>query len=231
MRHNYPQMQAWIGMSEGGYVNNPKDPGGATDRGITQRTYDAWNDRLGKSRRPVRGISKAEAERIIESQYFDTVRADKLPSGLDYAVADYSVNSGPRRAAMDLQRSLGMTGKAVDGIVGNHTLAAAAKADVAKVIVNLCNRRMSFLKRLSHWRYFKNGWTARVMGNVPGVQTDDIGVIDRAVRLSRENGAKIPAPRFSVPGKAFEGGESLLTLLLNLIQSFFEQVTSKGRTS
>lgn len=58
MKQNQAVVLGWIGLSEGGYVNYPKDPGGATDRGITQRTYDAWNRLHGRPLRPVRGISK-----------------------------------------------------------------------------------------------------------------------------------------------------------------------------
>ncbi|MXD08468.1 glycosyl hydrolase 108 family protein, partial [Escherichia coli] len=61
MKSNLTQIQEWIGMSEGGYVNHPSDPGGATDRGITQATYDSWNRRKGVSMKTVKGISKQEA--------------------------------------------------------------------------------------------------------------------------------------------------------------------------
>ncbi|EEX09638.1 secretion activator protein [Ruegeria lacuscaerulensis ITI-1157] len=227
MRSNYPQIQDWIGLSEGGYVNHPEDPGGATDRGITQRTYDAWNDRLGRPRRTVRGISKAEAEKIIEFQYLDAVRADVLPSGLDYAMGDYAVNSGPAKAAMDLQRVLGVR---VDGVIGLQTLAAVQAANTQDVIVKLCQRRMSFLKSLRTWRVFGKGWTRRVMGDLPGVQTGDIGVIDRAVRMARESGQPIPAPKQSAPGKAEPGTERLFALILQFIQRLFQSLTSKGQT-
>lgn len=218
MRGNYPQIQAWIGLSEGGYVNHPEDPGGATDRGITQRTYDAWNRRQGKALRSVRGISKDEAERIIEFQYMDAVQADKLPSGLDYAVADYSVNSGPGRAAKELQRVLGVK---ADGVIGLNTLEAVDAANTQEVIIAICNRRMSFLRGLRHWNTFKGGWTRRVMGDKPGVQTGDIGVIDRAVRMARGTSQFIPAPKQAAPGKALEGAERFITKIMNFLATIF----------
>ena len=116
MKQNQAVVLDWIGLSEGGYVNHPKDPGGATDRGITQRTYDAWNRLHGRPLRPVRGISKDEANAILVSQYFAPVKFDQLPSGLDYAVVDFAVNSGTSRAAKELQKLLGV---AADGIIGN----------------------------------------------------------------------------------------------------------------
>jgi lysozyme family protein len=219
MRENYPQIQAWIGLSEGGFVNHPKDPGGATDRGITQRTYDAWNRRSGRPRKSVRGISKAEAERIIEFQYMDAVRADALPSGLDYAMSDYSVNSGPGRAAKDLQRVLGVK---ADGVIGLETLAAVASENTQDLIVSLCRRRMTFLKRLRHWGAFGKGWTRRVMGDQPGVQSGDIGVIDRAVRMTRQT-PSIPAPKRAAQDKAKEGSESLIAVILNFINALFKR--------
>jgi lysozyme family protein len=200
MRENYSQIQAWIGLSEGGYVNHPHDPGRATDRGITQATFDAWNRMHGKPRRAVRGISKAEAEEIIAHQYLDKVQADKLPSGLDYAVADYAVNSGPSRAAKDLQRELGVT---ADGVIGVQTLAAVKEVEVTELILGLCQRRMRFLRSLKTWKHFGKGWSRRVMGDQPGVQTGDNGVADRALRMV--HGVQvIRPPKVSGPGKATE---------------------------
>ena len=214
MRENYSQIQAWIGLSEGGYVNHPHDPGGATDRGITQATFDAWNRLNGKPQRAVRGISKAEAEEIIAHQYLDKVQADKLPSGLDYAVADYAVNSGPARAAKDLQRELGVT---ADGVIGVHTLAAVKEAEVTKLVLGLCQRRMRFLRSLRTWKHFGKGWARRVMGDLPGVQTGDTGVADRAFRMA--HGVQIiPAPKVAAPGKAPENAPlSFWAFLLSLI--------------
>ncbi len=135
---------------------HPRDPGGATDRGVTQRTFDAWNLKQGKPKRPVRWITKHVVEQINEFQYLDAVRAADLPAGLDYAMADYAVNSGPGRAAKDLQRTLGVQ---VDGVIGVQTLAAVTKADTAGLIQHLCKRRMRFLGGLKHWDTFKGGWT------------------------------------------------------------------------
>lgn len=190
MKQNRAQVQKWIGLSEGGYVNNPKDPGGPTDRGITQRTFDAWRKKTGKPKAPVKGISKAEAEDIIAMQYMDPVGFDDLPSGLDYAMADYSVNSGPAKAVKDLQKIVGVS---ADGIMGTMTLAAVSRYEPGKLIVALCNRRMAFVRGLRTWGTFGKGWTTRIMGKVDGVQASDIGVIDRAMRMAQGD-AVIPAP-------------------------------------
>lgn len=198
MKRNETRVQAWIGLSEGGYVNNPRDPGGPTDRGITQKTFDAWNHRLGLPSRPVKGISKATAEAIIAAQYLAPIRFDDLPSGLDYALADYSVNSGPAQAARTLQRILGVE---PDGVIGAITLDAIKGRNVEALIVALCEARMRFLRGLKTWRTFGRGWAARVMGAEEGFQEADVGVIDRAVMLARDT-ASIPAPTVAAPAKA-----------------------------
>jgi lysozyme family protein len=209
MRENYPLILKWAGLSEGGYINHPSDPGGATDRGITQRTFDAWNRRHGLPKRSVRGISKVE--------YLDAVRADELPSGVDYAVADYSINSGPSQAVKDLQRVVGVK---ADGQIGPQTMAAVDAMDAAKIVVELCQRRLAFMKRLKHWPMFETGWKIRVMGKRDGVQTDDIGVIDRGVKLAR--GAKnIPEP--SPVGQAKAAPDEI-----TVTASIKDAITDKG---
>lgn len=144
---------------EGGYVNHAKDPGGATNKGITQKTYDAWNKRQNKPARGVKQITDAEVAAIYKAQYWDKVQADDLPTGLDYAVFDFAVNSGPARAAKFLQRIVGVS---QDGIIGAQTLAAAQGMVTASVIRKLCDDRLSWLKRLKHWGTFGKGWTRRV---------------------------------------------------------------------
>ena len=193
MRENRNQVIAWIGMSEGGFIDHPKDPGGRTNKGITQSTYNAWLRSKGRATKDVLNITKAEADLIVSEQYMDPVKFDGLPSGLDYAVADFSVNSGPARAAKELQQILGMTGAQVDGIIGDKTLAMIERTDLESLIIGYNRARMAYLRRLGTWKTFGKGWTARVMGQLDGFQSNDIGVIDRAVMLARGR-ASIPAP-------------------------------------
>jgi len=207
MKGNWNQIFEWVLATEGGYVNHPNDPGGPTNMGVTQRTYDAWTG-LHKS---VKRITKAEVRDIFEAQYFQKVMGDDLPSGLDYAVVDYAINSGPSRAVKALQRQLGVT---ADGIMGAQTLRAVTTSDipVAEMIVTYCTDRLNWMQRLKTWKHFGKGWSARVMGRVMGAQADDIGVIDRSIRLAR--GAKdIPAPVAVAPAKAV--GEEKLTATLS----------------
>ena len=144
---------------EGGYVNHPKDPGGATNKGVTQRTYDAWQARNNKPKRSVKQIQDAEVAAIYRAQYWDKVQADDLPAGLDYAVFDFAVNSGPSRAAKFLQRIVGVHD---DGIIGMQTLDAVSKFEVSSIIRKLCDNRLAWLKRLKTFSTFGRGWTRRV---------------------------------------------------------------------
>ena len=159
MKPNLEQALRLVLASEGGYVNDPRDNGGATNMGITQRVYDAYRQRKGIKPQSVRAISPDDVAAIYKRQYWDAVKADDLPDGLDYAVFDYAVNSGPKRAITDLQRVLGVK---ADGIVGNVTLAAASDGDVFALIDALCNRRMAFLQSLKTWKAFGRGWGRRV---------------------------------------------------------------------
>lgn len=178
-------IQDYILASEGGYVDHPKDPGGATNMGITHRTLSAWRKRP-VTKQDVRDLTRAEAMQIYEAQYWRTSGADRMPAGLDYAVFDYAVNSGPARAVKDLQRVLGV---GADGVVGAQTLAALDGKRVTTLIEELCARRLVFLKGLSTWGTFGRGWQRRV---------DEVR--DRAVRMTLE--LSTTAPSAPSPGKA-----------------------------
>ena len=144
---------------EGGYVDHPKDPGGATNQGITQRTYDEWRDYLGADRKGVRGISPDEVSQIYRARYWDAVKGDHLPDGLAYCVFDAAVNSGPARAVRWMQAALGVP---ADGVAGPQTLAAAQRCDVAGAIKSVCAARLAFMRSLKIWPTFGRGWAARV---------------------------------------------------------------------
>lgn len=147
---------------EGGYVDHPADPGGATNMGITRKTLARWRGispwwNLPKT--AVQTLDRSEAAQVYRASYWDLCRAAKMPPGVDLAVFDYAVNSGSGRAIRSLQKVLGV---GVDGLVGPLTLGAAARSDAAKTINALCDQRLGFLKALSHFPVFGRGWTSRV---------------------------------------------------------------------
>lgn len=221
MKGNTELVLSWLNLSEGGYVNHPDDPGGATNLGVTQRVYSAWLKSRGQPDRDVRHISQAEADRIFKDQYLAPVRFDDLPDGLDYAMADYSVNSGPVTAAKALQRILGVK---ADGHIGAVTMAAlpTAHLELAHLIEKLCNQRMAFLRGLRHWKTFGKGWTKRIEGAEIGYQIHDTGVRDRAVRmaLGRElQGRPVAHERAKAP----EDKVSPLAAILAALAAIFGQ--------
>ncbi|MFT0860921.1 glycoside hydrolase family 108 protein, partial [Ancylobacter sp. G4_0304] len=146
-------------VHEGGWSDHPRDPGGATMKGVTQRVYDGWRRRAGLKTRNVRQITDAELRAIYRVQYWVAVRGDDLPAGLDDCLFDAAVNSGAAQAAKWLQRALGV---AADGQIGEATLAALAGRDVASLIGEVCDRRLAMLRALSTWKTFGAGWSRRV---------------------------------------------------------------------
>jgi lysozyme family protein len=143
---------------EGGYVDHPDDPGGPTRHGITLRTLTRARGRP-VSPDEVRALGRAEAEAIYRTWYWDAIRGDDLPAGIDLAVFDAAVNAGPPRAARLLQEVLGLP---ADGTVGPVTLAACRDADAAALIRALGRARLDFLRRLRTWPVFGRGWRRRV---------------------------------------------------------------------
>jgi len=107
----------------------------------------------------VRAMTIDEAKAIYRDRYWNAMRGDDLPPGVDYCVFDYGVNSGVGRAAKVLQR---LVGAGVDGTIGDVTLAAVRSADAEQLINRICDERLAFLQGLSTWGVFGNGWGRRV---------------------------------------------------------------------
>ena len=163
MKENYAKSLAAVLAHEGGWSDHPLDKGGATMRGVTQAVYDAFRETRGLPLRSVRYITDSEVGIIYANQYWNKVKADDLPSGIDYAVFDFAVNSGPSRAIKYLQMCLGVS---ADGVIGPVTMAAAKQAEPRYVIMLLCDKRLAFLKSLSTWPTFGKGWARRVAENL-----------------------------------------------------------------
>ena len=145
MRATYDKALALLIADEGGYVNDPHDSGGETNYGITWRTYNAYRKRKGLSEQSVKGISMQEVHEIYRAQYANVIRYDHLPAGLDYAVFDFAVNSGTKRASKFLQA---IVGQRTDGVIGVQTLQAVedyvAQYGVEQLILRLCDNRLRF---------------------------------------------------------------------------------------
>ena len=155
MKENYPQALKQVLKYEGGYVDHPKDPGGPTNKGVTQAVYDNWRKSQNLSIQSVRAIADSEVAAIYKNLYWDRISGDLLPSGVDFAVFDFAVNSGVSRAAKTLQAVVGVT---QDGVVGPATI-QATKTYIAMTVTN---KRLAFMQSLSIWSTFGKGWSARI---------------------------------------------------------------------
>jgi lysozyme family protein len=161
MRANFDAALAAVLRHEGGWVNHPRDPGGATNKGVTQAVYDSWRVDHQLPKQSVRVITPAEVFAVYKRRYWDALQCDALPSGLDYCLFDFGVNSGIRRAAEFLQLEVDA---APDGKIGPATVAAAKAKPAAQLIDAICDSRMAFLKGLRTFAVFGKGWSARIAG-------------------------------------------------------------------
>jgi lysozyme family protein len=187
MQVNQAKALTRVLVYEGGKVDDPRDPGGRTNQGVTQRVYNAYRQRQGQPIRDVYLITPGEVAAIYDGQYWDKIKGDDLPGGVDFVVFDGAVNSGPVQAVKWLQRALGIK---ADGIVGSVTVQTCREhPDHDRLIADICARRMAFLKALRTWATFGKGWTTRV-ANV------------KATGQALASGSVGPQPVFSAAGAA-----------------------------
>jgi lysozyme family protein len=158
MKENFDAALKAILHHEGGFVNHPADPGGMTNLGVTKKVWEEW---VGHpvDEKVMRGLTPEIVGPMYKVKYWDKVRGDDLPEGVDYCVFDAAVNSGPGRAAKWLQ---GCVGVEQDGGIGPKTLAAVAAFDSKELVKDYAKRRLSFLSDLAHWGTFGKGWSRRV---------------------------------------------------------------------
>ncbi|TAZ20785.1 N-acetylmuramidase [Rhizobium ruizarguesonis] len=232
---NFEEALARVLVHEGGYVDDPRDPGGATNQGVTQRTYDAYRRSKKLSTRPVKLMTGPERNEIYRRQYWDAVQGDTLPDGLDYVLLDGAVHSGPKQSIKWLQRALGASYHGtVDGVIGLATFAALGDTtNYSALIDRICDRRLAFLKTLDGWPHFGNGWKRRV-ANVRAVAKADVLDIKNpstvlAVPLAGgEAKARIEDARRApskTPGDAATGGGLGGLTMAGILQTLQEQLT------
>ena len=163
MRQNFEQCLEWLLEHEGGFSAHKDDPGGVTMKGITANTYQKWlSETLGNDatvdEEAMRNIPDIHVEQIYREGYWDKISGDNLPSGLDWSIFDWAVNSGPGRSAKTLQRLVMVK---PDGGIGPKTLAAISEYDTARLIDDMYEKRQAFYERLKAFETFGNGWTRR----------------------------------------------------------------------
>jgi len=156
--NNWKQCFSLVLKNEGGYVDNNSDPGGATNLGCTKATWEAWvghpvtND-------DIKALMPNDVMPLYKAKYWDTIKGDDLPEGVDYAVFDFAINSGPSRAAKTLQSVLSVN---ADGQIGPATLNALEAANPREVATAVCEARLAFLQSLPTYDTFGKGWSRRV---------------------------------------------------------------------
>jgi len=161
VKDNFTSALSSVLAYEGGFSDDPLDPGGMTNLGVTRAVWSEWLGRPASVKEMTELTASAVAP-MYKRKYWDAVNGDELPDGIDHCVFDFAVNSGVGRAAKLLQSCLGVI--AVDGQIGPKTIAAAKAADAKKAIELYGLARLTFLKSLPHWSVYKNGWSIRVSG-------------------------------------------------------------------
>ena len=172
MERNFPEALVHTLQFEGGWSNNPNDPGGATMKGITQHTYNQYLGRPA-SQDELRNISDADVAAIYRKRYWDECLGDALADGLDFALFDAAVNTGPREASRLLQRIVGVP---ADGVLGPKSVAAVneyiAAQGLPKLIDAYTEARQAYYRLLPTYVHFGEGWRKR---------TDEVAVLAKGL--------------------------------------------------
>jgi lysozyme family protein len=158
MKENWDACFEMVLRHEGGFVNHPKDPGGMTNLGVTR---SAWQGFLNRdvTEAEMRALTPEAVKPFYKALYWDRIKGDVLPDGVDYAAYDLAVNSGPHRAAQYLQEIAGVT---ADGMIGPKSIEAIQSCDAKETADAICDMRLDFLKRLATFDTFGKGWSRRV---------------------------------------------------------------------
>jgi lysozyme family protein len=139
---------------EGGYVDHPNDPGGATKYGISRRSYPGED---------IAGMTLERAKAIYLRDFWGPAGCDAVPDALKFDLFDYAVNSGPKTAAKALQR---IVGAHPDGIIGPRTLLAISSRNPQALAARLLGARLQMMTDLPTWPSFGRGWARRIADNL-----------------------------------------------------------------
>lgn len=157
MKENFEKCLEMLLKHEGGFVNHPKDPGGMTNLGVTKKVYEEFVGRE-VDEKEMRALTPEDVAPLYKANYWDAVKGDDLPAGVDWACFDWCVNSGRKRPSKALQRAIGAI---PDGAIGPATLAKVAEASPKSIVVAIHDDRQAFYERLPTFGTFGKGWTRR----------------------------------------------------------------------
>ena len=157
MKSNFDKCLAMLLEHEGGYVNSKHDRGGMTNLGVTKRVYDDWIGRE-STEQEMRDLTPDDVAPIYKKNYWDLVKGDQLPAGIDWCAFDWAVNSGKSRPSKAIQRAVGAT---QDGAIGNQTLGLISEKDPKFIIDYVYTVRQAFYESLDDFKHFGRGWSRR----------------------------------------------------------------------
>lgn len=157
MKGNFEACLKFVLHHEGGWSDDPRDPGGATMKGVTLAVF---KEHLGRdaSKDELRNISDEHLGALYKSRYWDKSKCDDLKAGVDLSVFDLAVNGGVGRAAKILQRCVGAV---EDGVIGPKTMALVNEVPATVLINRFAKERREFYKSLKAFEHFGKGWLRR----------------------------------------------------------------------
>lgn len=158
MKSNFDYSLSVLLQEEGGVSEHAADPGGLTNLGVTKRAYEDYMGRK-VTADEMRALTPETAGPFYRKGYWQVIRGDSLPAGVDLCVFDCAVNSGPGQAGRFLQRAVGAL---ADGVVGDKTIMLVHATSPEKVIDSVCDQRLVMMRKLPTWGVFGTGWAARV---------------------------------------------------------------------
>lgn len=158
MHDHFPQFIERVLVHEGGFISHPRDPGGATNYGITERVARQWG-----YKGAMRELPRDTAIAIYRLNYWTPIKGDQLPPSVAFQVLDAGINHGVNRAAMWLQQAAGVT---ADGQIGPMTLAAVKAKNPASLILKFNQIRADFYTSLGTFGTFGKGWIRRLANNL-----------------------------------------------------------------
>lgn len=158
MVDDFPLCIAFTFAQEGGYSDDPRDPGGATNMGVTLATLSHWSG-MECTADDVRALGQDEAKAIYRALYWQACRCDILPTGVNLMVFDFAVNAGLRTSVSELQEEVGAV---PDGVIGPKTEAAVAAVDPSALVQRLQAAHEAHYRSLAGFAAFGNGWLSRL---------------------------------------------------------------------
>ncbi len=156
MQNNFKECLDLVLKSEGGWVNNPNDPGGETNLGVTKRV---WEEYVGHPVTTMKSLTPADVTPLYEQKYWRPCYGEVLPRGLDFVVFSMGVNAGPGRSVKLLQQSIGCV---PDGVIGPTTRGLISDSNSATLIAKFSESRREYYKSLKTFPIFGKGWLNRV---------------------------------------------------------------------